>query len=307
MTVINMISFGNEGVAVADEQSSGRGRKYNVAQKLRFLDGSYVYGGSGGSDHIMEVYDLISSKIEKLKEKNPNLSLEEVYQIAQSALVKHRKNLKDKVLLMNVGIDLKDFLSGAFGKDRRRLDDGPKNYAGSLVNKIDNEYSMTFLLGGVDNGKFDIYYVSSGHAGSKVSRPYCSIGSGSDESDKVLSGYVANLPRASRDSIDRQEGLVKIIEATNASSNLNVGVGGSPSIAFMSADGKIVTPGENQCILASELVDGLTNDLLPRDFVYNAVSNLVYANGDSEKIEEEMKTKSTDWKKLDRILRGYKE
>jgi hypothetical protein len=39
-----MISFGNEGIAVADEQASNTVRRYNVAQKLHVLEDAFVYG-----------------------------------------------------------------------------------------------------------------------------------------------------------------------------------------------------------------------------------------------------------------------
>jgi len=50
------MSFGNSGAAVADEQASRAFRKYNVAQKLRLLNGSVIYGGSGASAFINEIY-----------------------------------------------------------------------------------------------------------------------------------------------------------------------------------------------------------------------------------------------------------
>ena len=126
---------------------------------------------------------------------------------------------------------------------------------------------------------------------------YGTIGSGADESDKVLSGYVAGLPREKRESIDKQEGLVKVIDATNASSNLNMGVGGSPSIIHVSNDG-IKEPNENQCILASELVKGLNWGLLDKEFVYSAVAKLVYDSADFNQVYDEMMRVSSDTRRL---------
>jgi hypothetical protein len=137
-----------------------------------------------------------------------------------------------------------------------------------------------------------------------------SIGSGADESDKVLSGYVERLPREQREKIQTVEGLVKLIEATNGAANLNVGVGGSPSIIYVKKDEDkdvVKQPNESQCILASEVVEGYTRGLLDRDFTYSAVRRLVLENVDFRTVEEGMKQKAKDWKKLDRLLRGYKE
>ena len=66
-------------------------------------------------------------------------------------------------------------------------------------------------------------------------------------------------------------------------------------------------PSENRCILASELVEGLTQDLLDRDFVYDSVLRVVNGEEDFEQVQEEMKRRAKSWTKLDRVLRGYKQ
>ncbi len=307
MTVINMISFGDEGAAVADEQSSGAVRKYNVAQKLQLLNDSYIYGGSGPSDDIKEIYNASSKALEEIKKDKYNSSLNNAYGLVQDVLINYKNDLKNRFLLCNIGISLKDFLTGTYKSSEQKLDGKIMEQAASLIHQADGDTAISLLLGGLQDKKFDIYELSSFYAGRNISRPYATIGSGKDESEKVLSGYVASLPREKRSAIDKREGLVKIIEATNASSNLNMGVGGSPSIVYITADSKIKRPNEKQCVLASELVEGLSNSLLPKDFVYDKVFELVCDNGDFKEIEEKMKEKSCDWNKLDRILRGYKE
>ena len=102
------------------------------------------------------------------------------------------------------------------------------------------------------------------------------------------------------------EGLAIAIEATNASSDINVGVGGSPSIMYVAKDGVIV-PNENQCILASEIIRGMTRGYLARDFALEKVYGLVVKGADFEKTDEEMKSAATDWRKFELSLRGYKE
>ena len=133
-----------------------------------------------------------------------------------------------------------------------------------------------------------------------------SIGSGEDESDRILTNFYAKMPRKKRNQISPEEGIIKLIEATNASARLNPGVGGIPSIIYLDKEG-VKEPSEEQCILSTEIVEGLIRGLLDSDFAYDAVSKLVLQDGDFETIEEQMKTKAKDWKRLDRILRGYKE
>ena len=302
-----MISFGNAGVALADEQSSTHSRKYNVAEKLKLLDDSYVYGGSGPSDCIREIYNLAASELKKILQERTSFPLSDVYSLIQQVSIAHRRNLKDVVLKSNLGITLDEFIAGILARTGNRIDESVIKTAGSMLQQVDNEARMQIILGGLLEGKFEIYQIDSVYGGTNISRPYHSIGSGAEESERILSRYIANLPREKRDSIDKNEGLVKIIEATNASTNLNIGVGGSPSIVYITPDNKPIKPRENQCILASEIVEGFTNGLLDQDFVYGAVANLVYDNGSFETIEEEMKKRAKDWKRLDRILRGYKE
>lgn len=304
MTVINMMSFGNSGAAVADEQSSGGIRKYNVAQKLKMFNGSVVYGGSGAADFIKEVYDEVNKRLSKSQREHK--TPEAVYEITKQVLSDLKNSKKDKYLQDNFGITLEELQTGM--KEGKNLDDPFKKSAfDSLIgNQSFNEYlAAGILLGAVCDERFEIFYADSqGHA-SKISRPYMSIGSGADESDKVLSRYVAGLSREQREKIQVEEGLVKLIEATNGSANLNVGVGGSPSIVYINKD-KVIEPNESQCILASEIVEGYTRDLLDQDFVYGAVVRLVLENADFETVEGEMKREAKDWAKLDRILRGYK-
>jgi len=67
MTVINMLSFGEEGASIADEQASSLIRKYNVAQKLQLLNKNMVFGGSGPMDLIKEIYELSEQEIANLE------------------------------------------------------------------------------------------------------------------------------------------------------------------------------------------------------------------------------------------------
>jgi len=305
MTVINMMSFGDSGAAVADEQSSTQIRKYNASQKLRLIADSVIFGGSGASDFIKEVYEMTAESVAVSKEKE--LTIRQINDLTKKILYQSKNSKKNEALYQNLGISLSEMQTGVLNETGKQLDDQTKNSARMVMQQLEEYVNMSILLGGLENERFVIYRINSGFPGDKVSKPNQSIGSGSDESDKVLSNYVSSIPREERDKINVTEGLVKLIEATNAASNLNVGVGGNPSIVYMSKDKKIITPNENQCILASEIVEGYTRGLLGKEFAYGAVHELVLNDGKFENYEEEMKQSCKDWKKLDRILRGYKE
>lgn len=302
MTVINMLSFGDSGVAVADEQSSTNMRKYNVAQKLHLLDNKIVYGGSGSSDALATIYEDSNNKLMSVDGQR---SIDDAAISVNGSMIKYRNELKNNVLLANMGVTLADLTTGFSSKYNRALDADAKASCLRFLQQADNIGNVGVLIGGMKNEKFEIYAIDSSGTNTKISRPYQSIGSGSDESDKVLSSYVINLSREKRDKIDKKEGLVKVIEATNSSSKTNQGVGGSPSIAYITKD-SVIIPSENQCILASEIVDGLTNNFLDKDFSEDLVYSLVVKNESFEESEEKMKSSSKNWKDFDRFLRGYK-
>lgn len=303
MTVINMLSLGEEGLAVADEQGTGQIRKSNIHQKLRKLNDLVIYGGSGGADFIMNVYNLVVNYLEEAK-RNPELR--EIHEIANRILISQKNLLRNKCLEANVGIGLNDFLVGSLIDAKMPLAENVRNKAEQIVSRFDEIFNAEILIGGMENGSFCIYEINTSGTGLKTSLPYGSIGSGADESQKTLSNYISNMRRDKRESIDAVDGLAKLIEATNASTRMNVGVGGTISIAYVTKEG-IKMPDEDRCRLASEIIEGFTRDLLDKEVTYNALSKLIFENGSFEEIEEEVKQKTIAWEKLDRILRGYKE
>lgn len=304
-----MMSFGKSGAAVADEQSSAGARKYNSSTKLRLLNNSVIYGGAGAAQFIKEVYDCVKESINEIKnQKKQAVDTELIFQIAKGAMYGLRNSAKNKYLMDKFGISFDEFQTGT-KQSGVRLDDPLKErvYRSLLEDpSLNGSIGAQILLGGLCNDKFEIFYLDTeGGQTNKKFLPFASIGSGYDESDKVLSEFYAEMPRKKRDQISVEEGLVKLIEAANASARLNVGVGGVPSIVYFDETGT-KEPSENQSILASEIVEGLSRGLLEKDFAYGSINRLVLQNADFEAVEEQMKTQAKDWKKLDRFLRGYK-
>jgi len=310
MTVINMMSFGDSGAAVADEQTtSGNIRKYNSAQKLKLIDSSTIYGGSGSSFMINEVYDAMEYTIKEQKEKNMvgGLNIMQLYDLAKRMIGSVKNSKKNDFLFANFGITLDEFVTGL--RNGVKLDEPLKGKAYDALNNenFNRNIDLSILIGGLYEGKFEINYVDSrGTACLRIPQPYYSIGSGSDEAGKILSRYVINMPREKREKIPIEEGLVKLIEATSSASDINVGVGGIPSIVYLSK-GSVKIPNENQCVLATEIVEGYVRNILDRDFTFRSISDLVLNNADFRTVEEQMKSRAKDWNQLDKILRGYKE
>lgn len=298
-----MLSLGKEGLAVADEQGSGFGRKSNIFQKLRPLNDSSVYGGSGSADFIMEVYQIVSDQIKKIAGE---VSLRDIYKSTNEALIYQINLLKDNALRAGLGISLEEHITGYHVQSGRPLGDIIKSNAEELIKKFDGMCSARISIGGIENGRFSIYEVDDSGIGMKTSLPYSSIGSGADESSKLLASYVEGLPREKRDKIDQNEGLAKLIEATNSSARTNVGVGGTISIVHITKD-QIKMTDEGECRLASEIVEGLTFGLIKRKVAYDMLNSLIFNGGNVNDIENRMKDESKNWNKLDRRLRGYRE
>ena len=302
MTVINMLSLkGREGLAIADEQSSSSIRKYNVTQKLKILPGNIVYGGSGPTDHLADVYSLAAEKLES----KGGYSMRQVHELVNNEVINYNHMLIDNYLRARFGFGRNEFNTGTLGATGGRIDVQILEGASRAVGQLAENTTSSILLGGVNGDGFEIYEVSSNGVAGKTARKYGSIGSGADESDKVLSSYVTSLPRDDRDFIGREDGLAILVEATIASSRINNGVGGIPSIIYVSEDGASILE-EDKSILTGEIIQGLDADLLDEDHTYELLGNLVFGDSTFEEVESGMKNQAKDWNKLDRLLRGYK-
>jgi 20S proteasome alpha/beta subunit len=299
MTAINMLSVKGGGIAVADAQASGSVRKTNTAEKLHLLPGDIIYGGTGPGSDLESLYRDIHAN---LQGKN---TLGDAVDATLTKILGYRIDEKDRILKANMGITHSDLLAGTFTNGRPLSQDAVAA-AKQYMHAVDQNTSLQIMLGGIEESGFGIYIISSDGVRVRVSTPNASIGSGTDESHKVLSNYVSQMAREDRNSINPQSGLVKVIEATNASSDINIGVGGSPSIIYISS-GKVYIPKENNCILAADLVRGLVKGQLPAKFVKEEVYTLVTNKDvDFRDVNERMFSQAKNPKALDLLLRGFK-
>ncbi len=301
MTVINMMSFGDSGAAIADEQASGGIRKSNVADKLHLIN-KVIVGGSGNVDVLNGVHQIVES------ERKGEPGVQELAYLFSQAATLFANSYKDSVARTQYGLTLDETLTGK-RKDVPLDADVKKDITQMLRHLQDDLNSNSVLLGGMKNNIFQIYLSRFGQGSStEISWiPYFSIGSGRDEADKILMRYVEQKPRKERKKIGRVEGMLKLIEATNAASITNIGVGGVPQIMYADAKG-VREIDEEKCVLATEVVKGLTYEQLSQDFVHEAISSIVFDDPATsfEDMHEQMKSKAKSWEKLDRLLRGYK-
>ena len=168
-------------------------------------------------------------------------------------------------------------------------------------------FSGGFLLIGKDSEGVRLYCVAFGMSEQLPPRPYVSIGNGSDESDKVLYSYVNNLKREQQNDIPFLEGMAALIRATNASSDINLGVGGVPTISYLN-DKEIMVLQEDKSKLATEIVRVRDRNLVRKPDYELSLSGLLNDNMSLDEAEKLAFNKENPVKydQIMRFLRGYK-
>ena len=136
---------------------------------------------------------------------------------------------------------------------------------------------------------------------------YCSLGSGSDAADSELSSFFNDKTRAERweGGIEKIDGIVALINATETASLKNVGVGGLPYIKILTNE-KVITPSEYNTKLSTEIVKATKKGYLSEEFQNEAISTLLFDGKGFEGVEKEMQKQSKDSKEMNLMLRGYK-
>src|SRR3989338_921187 len=116
------------------------------------------------------------------------------------------------------------------------------------------------------------------------------------------------MPRDKRTNISPVEGLAALLHATERASVRNQGVGGTPMVALLQ-ERNVITPPEDSCKHAVELVKGARSGYLRPEFRNEALIALMYQNRDFAIIEPEMWKEAETLGKsreLGLMLRGYK-
>jgi len=304
-----MLSVKGGGIAVADEQGSTEQRHTNQFDKLHLLttgkDGKVIYGGSGMANDVFgSIYNGSQDRIFK-ELTSQSLTIKEVSDIVRETIIKYYHEEKDAILRAQHGFSLQD-LNSATLSNGRPISSGAIDSARNTLGSMMGHRSLSILLGGMHEDKFFIYGLDNGGHATQFVAPNATIGSGYDESNRVLAGYIGQMPREKRNQIDPKSGLVMAIEATNGSSQFNNGVGGTPSIIYM--DGETTyTPSESQCRAASEVVKGLTWGQLTREYAQDAVYGLVVGGLDYGDTIKEMMGSAKSPERFNLLLRDYKE
>ena len=257
-------------------------------------------GGTGASDFLYEAGQILTD-IFGVKR---NFEAKEVAYNLSEVMIKMKREGIDSHLRSNYGVDTARAISGE-GIDMQLKERVMKVLTGE-DRRMGQFYSGMFILIGKDKDKVNLYNIPIAERPMLSSRPYGSVGSGSDESDKVLYSFVESLKKDQRKNIDPSSGMMALIRATNASSEINQGVGGVPTISYFNSNA-IKILGEDESRLATEIVKVMDANLIKKSLAKDSISDLLYNSENFEDIENKaFNCKGSNYNQIMRFLREYK-
>lgn len=302
MTVINAMKFNaREGGMVSDSQGSNDVRKYDFFDKVVPLsDGKDTFillGAAGHSGFICEVNTSLKSKLAGKTEYDVKLVAEELSAVT---LEMKRKTI-DNFLRSNYGVDTAAAISGQ-GIGPHLIGEVKTG----LLAQDAKVFNSSFLLIGKDKERIHLYHIPVGYGQTIIPQIYGTIGSGSDESDKILSAFVKELTKTERKNVEFVAGMAALIRATNASGEINPGVGGVSTITYFNDNGIIILD-EGESRLATEIVRVNDAHLIATPIAKKCLEGLLYKRIGFEEAEKAaFKSSAGKYDRIMRFLRGYK-
>jgi len=306
MTVINAMRFNEKaGGMVADSQGSRYNRKYNTTQKISSLKGKkgnvLLFGGSGAGEVLYESGERLG---EHFGEEADFTTRDFVFALSDTVTRTGREFI-DASLRSQFGLETAEYLAGKT-REGVPIGDHVLSNAKDLF-EMDKTRLLEggFLVLGQSEGGVLLYSAPNGHRPLLSSEPCGSIGSGTDESDRVLHEFRKNLPRAETDNIDPLRGMEALIRATYRSSDLNQGVGGVPTVSYFNDEKGIVMLDEDRSLLATEIVRVGDEGIIERDRTLEALQEVLSNKRPVMEIEDGIFS-GERYVEISRFLRGYK-
>lgn len=321
MTVVNAMIFNaNEGAMIADRQVNYGNRKRNIADKILALETPWnmqvLVGGTGYMSEITATYFDIHKTYTKVKKESKKRSFDQddadvfkhvdefAFMLSRITLTERRKviNLlmKAKYNITEEEFKTKDNMSSALWDEILELYRGDSDAVG-------DRFDSQFLVLGKDKDGLRMYTVEFGEAPEYVPLTYANIGSGFDQSDNAIARDLENRQRMKQKNLTLIEGIEQLLRATNDSSRSNQGVGGIPSIYYISGtekSSKIYALGEKESLLASEIVKVRDGNLLSKKVCEESLEKLIYGKEDAAKVQRAAFKKNSV--AINEFLRGYK-
>ena len=317
MTVINALKFNDKsGGMVADSQSSdfSTNRKYDLADKvMTFSQGDtfVLAGGTGRADLLYEA----GTRLQDLFGEMKGYSFRDFAYATSDLLISMKRERIETRLKSVYGISGLEAVTGQKIVDEANSKTAPIDP--EMLKQIREEYKAhtekssgffggnAFLMIGKDKSGVNLYTVPMGTAPFLSSDSYLSLGSGSDESDKRLYHFLKDIVKEKRSEVDFIKGMAALIRATTASSDLNLGVGGVPSIHYFNERG-MKSLGEEESRFAVELIKVGDAGLISPDKMHEALESLILQAAKVEALNESVFRESKNCERIMMFLRGYK-
>lgn len=345
MTVINAIKFDKHtGAMCCDEQTTiGDVRRMMSSDKIQKIVPSNIrksvklevlYGGTGTTAIGDEIRKGMKSRIikeyEMLKNKTRERidhvkTIDEIAQIGFEEMMKVKHRHVNDIIKGYFSFESKDFNQGFYNNSEDKkieiVQKDVKEKVFGLINWKDAEeadgifLNAAIVCGFDESGEVKIFKLNmkTDMTIDLVPSIFETVGSGSDASQIIFAAYsgVKTLDER-RNKIDRVEGIIQLIRATNAAARFNMGVGGYFNIIYL--DGTKDAPAErlveimdSRAKLASELVQAYYSNFISDSNAYQIIDELIYVR---KKPFKDMNTAflkaSKNKAKMERFLRGYK-
>lgn len=344
MTSINAIKFNHEqGAMLCDEQRGWNEEDMmimtadkikpvtiqEVENTLRFVASYGNTGSSSVGDELkFKIKNSITTRFTKQKKlKGGNLkhlmTIEELANLAFQMQVEMKHRHIDETLKGRYGFTTKDFLRGSYSNNGKSYDITQDEIISQVHKDIawlgrSGDATPIFLNAGIIAGYepkegFRIFHLSLiEHLCEPVQEIFLNDGSGRDVSMINMTDYTNNLSIPERaGDIEPVEGLFAIIDAVNAASRFNLGVGGYYNIIIF--DGKAKNPADirkeisdYRAKLAAHLVNAVFMNQIDEKKSKELLEALIFGDENFEVVFEKMMKAARNKKSLSRILRGYK-
>lgn len=345
MTVVNALKFNEySGAMCCDEQTTiGEVRKMMSSDKIQKIVPTKlrenllleaVYGGTGTTaigDEVRRgvkrrLWDEYEQMLAKSKE-NPKhyKTIDDIVQIGFEEMMKVKHRHINDIVKGYFNFDTNDYTQGFYkDKDGEKISIEQKELKTKVYNlmnwkdadEVDSIFLNAAIICGFDyRQEFKIYKLSMKTEMNMELAPsiFETVGSGSDSAQIVFAAY-ANTKTLDerRHNIDRVEGIIQLIRATNAAAKFNMGVGGYFNIVLFDAkeediNRRFVEIFDNRSKLASEIVQVLYGDFISEENTSELVDELIFKrNKTFDEVNRAFLSASKDKFKMMRYLRGYK-
>ncbi|MBS1513977.1 MAG: hypothetical protein JSS63_03025 [Bacteroidetes bacterium] len=345
MTVINAIKFDkNTGAMCCDEQTTiGDVRRMMSSDKIqqivptsirKALKLEVLYGGTGTTaigDEVRKGMKLrITREYEELKNKTRERiehlkTIDEIAQIGFEEMMKVKHRHVNDIIKGYFSFESKDFNQGFYNdRENKKIEISQKDVKDKvfgLINWKDAEeadgvfLNAAIVCGFDETGEFKIFKLNmkTDMTIDLVPSIFETVGSGSDASQIIFAAYSGvKTVSERRNKIDRVEGIIQLIRATNAAARFNMGVGGYFNIIYLdgtkdSPDERLIEVMDSKAKLASELVQAYYGNYISDNNAFEIIDELIYKRKKSFKEMNAAFLKASKNKnKMERFLRGYK-